>query len=123
MIMNKCRLLLISLTYNHLNLDIKELHKELLHSLFVIHVLLFLSYFSRLHGSYQRLDFGHVTDALVDFTGGVAETYELNIDEDDENRQLSHLMETMSNELSNHSIICLKINVSYLMLFLTASVS
>lgn len=66
----------------------------------------------RLHGSYQKLDFGHVTNALVDFSGGVAETYELNFDDDDPNAQLNNLMENISHELSSHSIICLKINVS-----------
>lgn len=53
-----------------------------------------------------------MTDALVDFTGGVAETYDLNIDENDFSEKLNHLMETINHELSNHSIVCLKINVS-----------
>lgn len=59
------------------------------------------------------MEYGHVTDALVDFTGGVAETYDLNINEDDVGTQLNHLMENICHELSSHSIICLKINVSF----------
>lgn len=80
----------------------------------------FFFYFclSRLHGSYQKLDYGHVTDALVDFTGGVAETYDLNINEDDVGSQLNHLMENICHELSSHSIICLKINVSHILLLI-----
>ncbi len=35
----------------------------------------------RIHGSYSTLRVGHPKDALVDFTGGISETYNLKRDE------------------------------------------
>ena len=40
---------------------------------------------SRLHGSYEALDGGNLSDALVDFTGGVAELILLQDDNGDHN--------------------------------------
>ena len=38
----------------------------------------------RLHGSYECLDGGNLSDALVDFTGGVAELIQLHSDTGDQ---------------------------------------
>ena len=36
----------------------------------------------RLHGSYFAINRGHARDPLVDFTGGISETYNIRKDED-----------------------------------------
>ena len=36
----------------------------------------------RLHGSYDALRGGHIRDAMVDFTGGLSETYNLRKEEE-----------------------------------------
>ena len=60
---------------------------------------------SRLHGSYEALDAGNLSDALVDFTGGVSELIALEADngvrvyEADEDKRLE-LLSRLEQEVS-----------------------
>lgn len=69
-----------------------------------------------MHGSYEVLDGGNLTDALVDFTGGVAELLHLDMDESeggfrtaDPDRK-KDLFKTMTDELEEHSLMCCAIS-------------
>ena len=61
---------------------------------------------SRLHGSYEALDAGNLSDALVDFTGGVSELITLEADngvrvyEADEDKRLE-LLSRLEQEVSS----------------------
>ena len=62
----------------------------------------------RLHGSYEALDSGNLSDALVDFTGGVSELVALETDnglrvyESDEEKRLE-LLSRLEQEVSSLS--------------------
>ena len=62
----------------------------------------------RLHGSYEALDSGNLSDALVDFTGGVSELVALETDnglrvyESDEEKRLE-LLSRLEQEVSSPS--------------------
>ena len=64
----------------------------------------------RLHGSYEALDGGCLSDALVDFTGGVSELVMLESDageklyEEEEKRMA--LFTRLYEEVSQHALIC-----------------
>ena len=68
---------------------------------------------SRLHGSYEALDAGNLSDALVDFTGGVSELITLEADngvrvyEADEDKRLE-LLSRLAQEVSSTSDIALQ---------------
>merc|ERR1712098_835234 len=66
--------------------------------------------FAKLHGSYEALDVGSLSDALVDLTGGVSELISL---EDDCGRKLyleddkkSELYKRLQEELNAGSLVC-----------------
>ena len=75
-----------------------------------------MKYFCRLHGSYEALDGGNLSDALVDFTGGVSELISLESEtgvklfEDDHKR--SELFSRLSDEISEHSLVCCAIRAA-----------
>ena len=49
-------------------------------SSFIFAVVYMDTLFCRIHGSYEALDGGNLSDALVDFTGGVSELVSLEND-------------------------------------------
>ncbi|UYV65909.1 capn5 [Cordylochernes scorpioides] len=61
--------------------------------------------YAKLAGSYEALDGGNLHDALVDFTGGVSETFELR-EVCKEEEQKSELFRIMKKEMDRHSLMC-----------------
>ena len=80
-------------------------------SLFIISSLLI-----RLHGSYEALDGGNLSDALVDFTGGVSELVALESEageklyEEEERR--AELFSRLVEEVGQHSLLCCAIRAA-----------
>ena len=75
---------------------------------------MFLIYFLfRVAGSYESLDGGNLCDALIDFTGGIAETFELQTEKyyEDEEKKIQ-LFKMMRSEYENHSLLSCAISVS-----------
>ena len=72
--------------------------------------------FFRLHGSYEDLEDGHISDVLVDMTGGVSEIIDLKSGEceSDEDRR-SDFLRLLTTEMANHSIISASVSVSFYM--------
>lgn len=67
--------------------------------------------YAKVSGTYEALDGGNLSDALVDFSGGVSETInfgEGGFVEDDEKRKT--LFKTLVSELTNHSLMCCAIH-------------
>lgn len=72
-----------------------------------------MKFYCRVAGSYESLDGGNLCDALIDFTGGIAETFELQTEkyyEDEEKK--TQLFKMMRNEYENHSLLSCAISVS-----------
>lgn len=66
--------------------------------------------YAKIHGSYEALDGGNLSDALVDFTGGVSELITLENDTglklyDDEEKK-SELYNRVFQEVSEHALVC-----------------
>ena len=62
----------------------------------------------RLHGSYQALEGGYAHDALVDFTGGIGEFFDLR----SENVDVESIFPKMRRTFNNmNSLICAAIEV------------
>lgn len=69
----------------------------------------------RLHGSYEAVADGHLADALVDFTGGVSETFDLKAnDYDEQEDKRTILFEKLMEEVKDHSVMCSVITVSHI---------
>ena len=73
---------------------------------------------SRLHGSYEVLDGGNLSDALVDFTSGVSEVINLEDDKtgyrtEDPDRKKS-LFKIMASEIEDHALMCCAVKVRWL---------
>jgi len=72
--------------------------------------------YAKLHGSYEALDGGNLSDALVDFTGGVAELILLQTEngvnnfKDDDARL--DLFSRISKEVEEHALVCCAIRSS-----------
>eukprot|EP00090_Calanus_glacialis_P010588 TRINITY_DN19017_c0_g1_i1.p1 TRINITY_DN19017_c0_g1~~TRINITY_DN19017_c0_g1_i1.p1 ORF type:complete len:655 (+),score=125.61 TRINITY_DN19017_c0_g1_i1:152-2116(+) len=66
--------------------------------------------YAKIHGSYEALDGGNLSDALVDFTGGVSELVSLENDgglklfEEEENK--TELYNRIFQEVSEHALVC-----------------
>lgn len=75
-----------------------------------------LIYFFRIHGSYEALDGGNLSDALVDFTGGVSELISLESDSGvklfDEDNKRSDLFHLLSGQISQHALVCCAIRAA-----------
>lgn len=70
-------------------------------------------FYHRLLGSYDHLEEGHISDALVDMTGGVSEIIDLKSREYDSSDDMrSELLHLLTSEMANHSIMCASIVVS-----------
>ncbi|GAV05007.1 hypothetical protein RvY_15199-1 [Ramazzottius varieornatus] len=65
--------------------------------------------YAKLHGCYEALDGGNLTDALVDFTGGAAESIEL---KDHQNVELQdNLFRLLERDLQFNSLMCAAIDI------------
>jgi len=66
--------------------------------------------YAKIHGSYEALDGGNLSDALVDFTGGVSELISLESDTGvklyDEDEQKLELYNRIHQEVSEHALVC-----------------
>ncbi|RZF42001.1 hypothetical protein LSTR_LSTR003506 [Laodelphax striatellus] len=66
--------------------------------------------YAKLHGSYDALREGHLSDALVDFTGGVSEVIDLQAEEysshEDKRREF---FEMLLSEMAHHSLLCFSV--------------
>ncbi|KAG8196264.1 hypothetical protein JTE90_023819 [Oedothorax gibbosus] len=62
--------------------------------------------YAKVASSYEALDGGNLCDALIDFTGGIAETFQLQEERyfEDEEKQVK-LFRTMRSEIENHSLL------------------
>lgn len=69
--------------------------------------------YAKIHGNYEALDGGNLSDALVDFTSGFAETIDLEkggYRTDDDKR--NELFQYMKKEFQTHSLMCAAITVT-----------
>ncbi|XP_014251808.1 calpain-5-like isoform X2 [Cimex lectularius] len=63
--------------------------------------------YAKLHGSYEALKEGELSDALVDFTGGVCEVIDLAAGRyDDLEEKRAQLYDMLNKESTDHSIVC-----------------
>lgn len=67
----------------------------------------------KLHGSYEALRERELSDALVDFTGGVSEVIDFSVERYSEiEDKRSQLFDILLKESNDHSIICFTLSVS-----------
>lgn len=66
----------------------------------------------RLYGDYESLNTGFTADALVDFTGGVAERIELNFMDLNDAEIKDKLFKDLLNASENNSFVVCKMAVS-----------
>jgi len=66
--------------------------------------------YAKIHGSYEALDGGNLSDALVDFTGGVSELVSLENDGGlklfEEEEKKNELYNRVFQEVSEHALVC-----------------
>jgi len=66
--------------------------------------------YAKIHGSYEALDGGNLSDALVDFTGGVSELVSLENDAGvkvfEEDQKKNELYNRVFEEVSEHALVC-----------------
>eukprot|EP00092_Neocalanus_flemingeri_P028100 GFUD01030512.1.p1 GENE.GFUD01030512.1~~GFUD01030512.1.p1 ORF type:complete len:655 (+),score=129.40 GFUD01030512.1:209-2173(+) len=66
--------------------------------------------YAKIHGSYEALDGGNLSDALVDFTGGVSELISLESDTGlkvfEEEEKKTELYNRVFQEVSEHALVC-----------------
>jgi len=66
--------------------------------------------YAKIHGSYEALDGGNLSDALVDFTGGVSELVSLENDAGvkvfEEDQKKNELFNRVFEEVSEHALVC-----------------
>ncbi len=72
-------------------------------------------YLKRLHGCYEALDGGNLSDALVDFTSGVSEVISLEDDKTgyrtDDMDKKKELFNIMASEIEDHALMCCAVKV------------
>ena len=69
----------------------------------------------RLYGCYESLDGGELSEALEDFTGGVAENYDISKENYPENEEKKEaFFQWLSSALESGALICAAIPVGYL---------
>jgi len=66
--------------------------------------------YAKIHGSYEALDGGNLSDALVDFTGGISEMISLESDAGlklfEEEEKKTDLYDRVFREVSEHALVC-----------------
>jgi len=66
--------------------------------------------YAKIHGSYEALDGGNLSDALVDFTGGVSELVSLENEAGvkvfEEDQKKNELFNRVFEEVSEHALVC-----------------
>ncbi|GFU56267.1 calpain-5 [Nephila pilipes] len=69
--------------------------------------------YAKVAGSYESLDGGNLCDALIDFTGGIAETFQVQEEKyyEDEEKKVQ-LFRTMRSEIDNHSLLSCAISAA-----------
>lgn len=69
--------------------------------------------YAKLHGSYEVLDGGNLSDALVDFTSGVSEVVAIESEyRTDDAEKKKALFKTMAAEIEEHSLMCCAVKAS-----------
>lgn len=69
-------------------------------------------YDHRLAGCYESLEAGNTADALVDFTGGIAETIKMEGENYEEESKREELFKLLDKSMDRRALVCCSIRVS-----------
>ena len=67
--------------------------------------------YAKLNGCYESLDGGNLSDALVDFTGGVSEIMDLTTMDMKDGVVRKELFKSLLKKKENHALMCCAIQV------------
>ncbi|EDV28402.1 Calpain-5 [Trichoplax sp. H2] len=68
--------------------------------------------YAKLAGSYESLEAGNTADALVDFTGGIAETIKMDGEDYSDDNNRDQLFKLMDKSMDRHALICCSIRTA-----------